>query len=100
VHIHYTNTTYTTATLEWTVPYIAYTPETYYLKYGSTLTSISQFSHIVTGSTDLKSTNRVYSLQLAGLLHNITYYYQLVAQNTYASTQSSVLSFVTIPLRK
>ena len=92
--------TYTAAVLEWTIPYISYTPENYQVRYGLTEANLDQASQIVDGGTDLVSTNQVFSVGLTGLLPDTTYYWKVVASNSFTTTESSIGTFVTVPLRK
>ena len=84
------------ATIQWTVPSIAYTPETYVVEYRARqyrphLTSDSQHS-----GPDITVTDVTYSVQLSNLEPATTYHYHVVATNTAdRSTASRVLSFVT-----
>ena len=91
---------YTSAVLEWTIPYISYTPEIYQVLYGLTESNLDQMSEIVDGGTDLVSTNQVFSVGLTGLLPDTTYYWIVVSSNSFATTESSIASFLTVPLRK
>ena len=88
------------AMLQWTILYITYTPETYTVIYGTDPSLLDQTSQSVTGNSDITTTDQILSIQLDGLVHDTTYYYQVVATNTHNSTASTVASFVTVPLRK
>ena len=83
------------ATIEWRVPSITYTPETYYIEYGTSPTLQNQQTPVIRSGDDLTVSNRMYSLDITGLSSNTTYYYRVVTYNNYASTHSSVGSFVT-----
>ena len=92
--------TYISAILEWTIPYVSYTPENYQIRYGLTEANLDQASQIVDGGTDLVSTNQVFSVGLTGLLPDTNYYWIVVSNNSFASTESSIGTFLTVPLRK
>ena len=92
--------TSTTAMLEWTVPYISYTPEHYQVMYGFTEADLDQASQSIDGNTDLDSLNQVYTIQLTGLLQDTVYYWRVQSTNSFAATESTVVSFLTVPLRK
>ena len=96
----FTNTTYSTATIEWRIPAIAYTSETYYVEYGTSITSLDGHSSIIESGSSLSVVNKIYSVVLSGLSFNTTYFYRVVATNTLTSIRSSLNSFVTVPQRK
>ena len=98
--VRYTNTTHSTATIEWRVQSITYTPETYYVEYGTSPSVLDQQSLSTGSGDDLTVMNQIYSLDITGLSSNTTYYYRVVSANSFASTRSSVGSFVTVSLRK
>ena len=98
--VRYTNTTHSTATIEWRVQSITYTPETYYVEYGTSPSILDQQSLSTGSGDDLTVMNQIYSLDITGLSSNTTYYYRVVSANSFASTRSSVGSFVTVSLRK
>ena len=100
VGLTFINTTFTTATLQWTVPYIAYTPETYQIYHGTDETMLDLSSKTVTGSSDLEVINQVFTVDLTELIHDTTYYYQVIATNSYTTTESDITTFMTIPIRK
>ena len=96
-----TSITHNGATIHWTMPRIAYTPETYTLHFGTSpgsLTNVSQQRH---SGDNFTATNLQFSIQLTGLAPGTTYYYQVVAMNSVpGSNQSTVLQFPTNELRK
>ena len=98
--VRFTNTSHSTATLEWRIPLITYTPETYYIEYGISPTMLDQRSVSIGSGGDLTVMNQVYSVDLTGLSSNTTYYYRVVASNIFTSTSSSLGTFVTVSLRK
>lgn len=98
--VQFINTTHNTATVEWRIREITYTPESYYVEYGTDPTSLTQRSSTIPSGSDLTATNQLYSVVISGLLSNTTYHYRVVAGNTFSSTRSSLNSFLTISLRK
>lgn len=98
--MQYTNTTHSTATIEWRIPAITYTPENYFVVYGTSASSLNERSTSIGSGSDIAITSQIYSVVLTGLLSNTTYYYQVVASNGFSSTRSSLGSFVTVSLRK
>ena len=84
------------ATIQWTVPSIAYTPETYVVKYGTSQDSLDLTSDSQHSGPDINIGSRTYSVRLSNLEPATTYYYKVVATNTAdRSSESSVHSFVT-----
>ena len=90
VNLGATVTNFSTALLEWQVPYVAYTPEQFFAKYGTSNGSLDQMSEIILGTADISAVDQHYSLQLTGLQHDTTYYYQLVVMNSFGTTTSDV----------
>ena len=76
------------ATIQWTVPRIAYTPETYTVHYGTSSGSLIPFNQQRQSGDDFTVTNLPFSVQLTGLSAGTTYYYQVVAMNSVGSTPS------------
>ena len=77
------------------VPYIAYTPETYVVQYGTIETSLTNTSDVVSGSSDIMVTNLLYSVQLSNLEPLTDYFYQVVAMNSFSSNASETAAFTT-----
>jgi len=70
------------ATIQWTVPSIAYTPETYVVEYGTSQDSLGLTSGSQHSGPDITATDVTYSVQLSNLEPATTYHYQVVANNT------------------
>ena len=87
-------------TIQWTVPIIAYTPETYVVNYGTSMGSLDMTSAMVMSGSDFEAVNQVFSVALTGLVDTTTYFYQVVATNGQGSTSSDIQSFTTTILRK
>ena len=79
---------------------VAYTPETYYVKYGLSSLSLELETISIETGSDVTMTNQIYSVDISGLTFNTTYYYQVVASNNFGSSYSSVKSFITVSLSK
>ena len=89
------------ATIQWTVPSIAYTPETYVVEYGTSQDSLGLTSGSQHSGPDITATDVTYSLQLSNLEPATTYHYRVVATNTAdRTTASDVQSFMTGDSRK
>ena len=96
----HTGVRHNTATIHWTVPRIAYTPENYTVHFGTSLGSLTPFNQQQQSGDNFTATNLQFSLQLTGLSAGTTYYYQVVAVNSVGSTASVEQSFTTTELRK
>jgi len=70
------------ATIQWTVPSIAYTPETYVVEYGTSQDSLGLTSGSQHSGPDITATDVTYSVQLSNLEPATTYHYRVVATNT------------------
>ncbi len=95
-----TNVQYDRATIQWTVPVIAYTPETYVVNYGTDMSALNSMSETTSSGSDFEQNELILSVQLLGLLSGTVYYYQLVANNTFNATESSVEAIQTQEDRK
>ena len=78
------------ATIEWTMDSISYTPETYYVKYG-TSQELNNQSVIVYGSEDIHTVDKNYTVQIDGLSK---YFYQVIANNSVGKTSSDTECFI------
>ena len=88
-------------TIQWTVPSIAYTPETYVVQYGLFENSISSNSSLVQSITDIAITDKTYHVVLMGLEPVTEYFYRVVSTNTVGrSTTTAVARFNTTDRRK
>lgn len=97
IDIVHTTLTSDLAVIQWLVPEVAYTPETYNVIYGTDRTSLNYTSETVIGATDTTALNQVYSVTLRNLHSNTTYYYQVVATNN-IGVNSSLISELSTPL--
>ena len=76
--------------VQWTVPYISYSTETYVVQYGTSRDSLVHNSSLKYSKDGVTS----YSVELSGLRANTTYYVQVLSTNTAKrSNRSSVESF-------
>ena len=85
------------AIVQWVVPYIAYTPETYMVRYGKTDNFFTNTSDVVSGSSDIMATNQLYSVRLSTLESLTDYFYQVIAMNNFDSNTSEMAAFTTSP---
>ena len=89
--------THTSVTVQWTVPFIAYTDESYFIKYGPSLASTTSS---VPGSDDRSTLNGMFDITITGLVADTTYKFVVVAVNSFGETNSDISTFVTEELRK
>ena len=90
------STSFDSATIQWTVPQIAFTPETYVVHYGTIMGSLNLMSDPVESGDDFVAVNQVYSVSITGLEAVTEYYYMVVSTSTGGTTDSDVESFTTI----
>ncbi|KAL5486432.1 hypothetical protein EMCRGX_G018904 [Ephydatia muelleri] len=84
-------------TIQWMVPFIAYTRETYVVRYGSAPDNLNQSSILVNGSADLNVTGAQFGVNLTGLVPYSLYYYTIVASNTEGTTTTPVMTLSFFP---
>lgn len=86
------------AVLDWIVPHITYTPETYYIQYRQSSEDGGDMifmSSIVAGSSNLSAQDVEYSIVLDGLRSGTFYIANIVANNTFGGVISPEISFAT-----
>ena len=87
------------AIIQWIVPRITYTPETYRVIYRQGLdgdvNTTMQVSDLVMGTTNLSAMNTVYSEVIRNLQPNSFYSYQIAASNTQVTRFTQESSFST-----
>ena len=86
--------------ISWTVPSVSYTQEIYIIEYGLSPDELVLTSDSVFGSTDITLNNQLYSLSLVDLQDNTTYFFKIIADNSFSMTETVVDSFITPPLCK
>ena len=77
------------------MPHIAYTPETYILRYGTNENFLTNASDVVSGSSDITVANQLYAVRLSNLEPLTDYFYQVVAMNSFRSNASEIATFTT-----
>ena len=88
-------------TIQWTVPMVAYTPETYTVYFGKTSGSLNLLSRQHKRGDNFTATNLTFSIQLTRLAAGTQYYYQVEAMNTLPNTsRSAEPNFTTRELRE
>ena len=88
------------ATIEWIVSRVAYTPENFTIYYGENSSDLSNsidggISEGIKDESFLSDINASYSLTISGLSSAKKYYYQVVSTNTVNRTESEISSFMT-----
>ena len=83
------------AVIQWLVPVVAYTPETYTVSYGTDPTMLNYTSEVIVGSTDVTAINQVHLVTLRNLQSNTRYYYRVVATNTIGTNSSVIRELLT-----
>ena len=89
------NITSTSATVQWVVPYLSYTPEQYIVLYGTAEAMLDQTSTTLDSTTDITSLNVTYQVVIEGLVPNTLYHFQLRSTNTIGETTAAVMTFMT-----
>ena len=90
------------ATIQWSVPYIAYTPETYTVNYGRAVNSLDMSVTATQRSDNFTIPNQLFmfSAELTGIDPGcLKYYYQVEARNSVGPTLSAVQQFTSAELR-
>ena len=77
------------ATIQWTVPSIAYTPETYVVEYGTSEDNLNLTSDSQHSGPNISIGSRSYSVQLSGLRVATLYYFSVVATNTVGPNETN-----------
>ena len=88
------------ATIRWTIPQVAYTPENYTIQYG---TSMDNLSYTSSGNQTINiedyqfitDTNIQYQATIRGLSVGIQYFYRIVSNNSVGSNVSIIGNFTT-----
>ena len=83
------------AIIHWTIPSIAYTPETYMIEYGTDKDTLGLFGKAISSGTDIEIVNKVYCVTLKNLKPGTKYYYVVTAQNSAGMNRSVPASFYT-----
>ena len=91
----------TTATISFTIPIIAYTPENYTIRYtGETFQTTQATSILRMSSDNISMVNESYVFMLRGLEEADTYSFTVDSTNCNGTTSTAVMNFTTISTRK
>ena len=85
-----------TAVVEWTVPMITYTPESYVVEFGEDSGSLSRTSGLLHSGDDITVVNREYTTTLQDLKPYTTYHFRVKSTNSFSDTYSIEVTFTTI----
>ena len=86
------------AIIQWTVPSIAYTPETYVVKYGTSQDNLNLTSDSQHSGPDITIGCRTYQIPLHPLKVGTDYYFVVAANNSHGTTSSSTGMIHTLEL--
>lgn len=89
------NVTSTSATVQWVIRRLSYTPEQYTINYGISRETLDLRSTILSSTTNISTLNTTYELTLQGLAPNTAYFYLLRSVNTYGEAATPVMTFTT-----
>ena len=94
-HLMNISTRHDRATVQWSVSYIAYTPEAYIVNYSHAMNSLElSVAAMQRGENfTIPSQPFLFSAELTGLDPGVTYYYQVEARNSVGPTLSAVQQF-------
>ena len=84
-----------TAVVEWTVPMITYTPESYVVKFGEDSGSLSRISGLLHSGDNITVVNREYTTTLQDLKPYTTYHFRVKSTNSFNDTYSIEVTFNT-----
>ena len=85
----------TTAVVEWTVPMIAYTPESYVVEFGEDSGFLSRTSGLLHSGDDITVLNVEYTTTLQDLIPRTTYHFRVKSTNSFSDTYSIEVTFTT-----
>ena len=88
----------TTAAISFIIPNIAYTPETYSVKYTGAILQTTQATSIIRmSSSNITAINQEFAIMLTGLEEDNTYTYTVDSTNCLGTTSTVEMSFITLP---
>ena len=73
--------------VSWTVPYLAYTNETYYVEYYLLCnSSLVMYSDKIFSSCDISTVNDTYSIFIGNLSNELAYQFRIVSKNCFETS--------------
>lgn len=88
------------AIVQWTIPAIVYTPETYLVMYGEHPDSLLSSTETLNSGDDITAIERVYMVELKDLQPGTKYYFFVAAVNSYNLSQTELSFFYTKEIGK
>ena len=86
---------YNMVVIQFAIPTISYTPETYHIVYGTNPADLQHQSEVHAGNTDVSTVGEVQSITLEPLKHNTMYHYKIVSRNSAFNVTSDMQRFQT-----
>ena len=83
-----------TVTIQWTVSIVAYTPEFYRIRFGTTMNNLNHTKDYPL-IADFVTTNVTLSIDLTGLEQNTNYYYRVIVRNSEGVSGNHIQHFMT-----
>lgn len=83
------------AIVQWTIPAIEYTPETYVVEYGTHPESLLFFSESLSSRDDITAMGKVYKVELKDLRPGTKYYFDVIALNSDKLSKTNLSFFYT-----
>lgn len=74
---------------------IAYTPETYVVRYGTNFEELNMTSEEQHSGSNIRILDTIYTTELSNLQPSVTYFYRITANNSVRTTSSNVRMFIT-----
>lgn len=88
------------AIIQWTIPAIMYTPESYLVVYGAHPDSLLSSTETLSSGDDITAIERVYRVELKDLKPGTKYYFFVAAVNSYNLSQTELSFFYTKEIGK
>ena len=90
------NVEHSATTIVWVVTEIAYTNESYVVRYGTDVNNLTNSTDLVEGGTDLMATDQEFETSIEGLRSDTEYYFVVDSINIEGQTSSLPGSFTTL----
>ena len=94
------NVVHNATTVVWVVTEIAYTNESYVIRYGTDMNNLTNSSNPEEGGTDFLAVDQQFEIRIEGLESNTKYYFIVLAINSVGNTSSLQGTFTTVELRE
>ena len=94
------NVVHNAATIVWVVTEVAYTNESYIVRYGTDMNNLASSSTLVEGGMNFLAVNQQFDTRIEGLESDTKYYFAVLAINSEGNTSSLQGMFTTLELRE